>query len=235
MKLASNGRYKISVKSEEDVGSCFSFQMEFGKADGPVEEEKEILGNAEGVKVLLVEDNPVNLALEKRILARQGFLVDAVDTPTMVEEMVRRKSYDLILLDIGMPGLNGYELARRLRKLPGGGRLLIVALTAYRKQDMEGHEGSEYFDGCLSKPVDPDLLRTKLAGYLSVKEEERKEDGEGAPYVDFARLNELLDYDKDALEELLAIFLEDKKDTKRELLSCISKKKPGGSTAPSIP
>ncbi len=64
----------------------------------------------------------------------------------------------MVLLDIGLPGLDGYEVARRLRALPGGDRWLLIALTGYGQQDDRRRAHEAGFDVHLVKPADPDAV-----------------------------------------------------------------------------
>jgi len=74
-----------------------------------------------------------------------------------------RQDYDGYLLDIGLPGMSGYELARRLRKLPGAERALLVAITGYGRQSDQGSAAGAGFDHYFVKPVDPGSLFALLA------------------------------------------------------------------------
>jgi len=65
---------------------------------------------------------------------------------------------DIALLDIGMPGMDGYELARRIRATPRGNGLVLVALTGWGQADDKQRAAEAGFDEHLTKPVDPDLL-----------------------------------------------------------------------------
>jgi CheY-like chemotaxis protein len=69
---------------------------------------------------------------------------------------------DVVLLDIGLPGLNGYEVARRLRQLPQTRDATLIALTGYGQQDDRRRSEEAGFDQHLTKPVDPDALQRIL-------------------------------------------------------------------------
>jgi two-component system cell cycle response regulator DivK len=81
--------------------------------------------------LLLVEDNELNSDALGRLLARRGFTVfHAPDGPRALE-MAERERPDLVLLDIGLPGMDGHEVARALRLRPGTAKVPIIALTAH--------------------------------------------------------------------------------------------------------
>jgi CheY-like chemotaxis protein len=69
----------------------------------------------------------------------------------------------VVLLDIGLPGLDGYEVARRLRAEPGAGRMTLVAITGYGQEEDRRQSRRAGFDRHWVKPVDPDALRELLA------------------------------------------------------------------------
>lgn len=79
-------------------------------------------------------------------------------------EAARAGRPDAVLLDIGLPGLDGYEVARRLRQDPGLEHTLLVALTGYVQEADQRRAREAGFDHHLGKPVDPDALRRLLAG-----------------------------------------------------------------------
>lgn len=212
VRLASSDRYSIQVKSEEEKGSCFSFKMDFmPPGQSMVSEHAKELAE-EKIRILLVEDNPVNLVLEQKILKKMGYETDALKDPCEAEQYVREKKYSLILLDIGMPEMDGYELAGRLKKILEGKEVPILALTAYREEDIKEHPCAEQFDDYLAKPLDPVKLKEKIEIILEKN------------YIDFGELEELLGYNKENMKELLNIFLKDKKETEQIVIDALRQK-----------
>ncbi|MDO4554591.1 MAG: response regulator [Lachnospiraceae bacterium] len=231
IRLASDNRYDLRVESQVGKGSCFSFSMDFPviSKEAPVafleakkKRKKQAAPGKRPIlkqeKILLVEDNPVNLKLEKRILNQLGYEADVTDQPEQVEDMVLQKDYDLILLDIGMPRLNGYELARRLKEQEKNRHIPVIALSAYRKQDVKSHISNGEIDDYLPKPVEPEQLKEKIALYLG-------EEKESSEYVDFSKLIDFLNGDRDAVRELITIFLEDKKDEDKRIEQYLKERK----------
>lgn len=105
-----------------------------------------------GVRILLVEDNDENRELIAHMLRSRGAEVTAVATGREAVDAVSRVRFDGALLDIQMPGMDGYEVARRLRALPNGS-LPLFALTAHTSDEERRRAAAEGMDGFLSKPV----------------------------------------------------------------------------------
>jgi CheY-like chemotaxis protein len=122
-------------------------------------------------KVLVAEDNPVNRELLRELLENRGHaVVEACDGQEALR-MVEETQPDILLLDIGMPVLDGYAVARRIRENPALAPLPILAITAYAMQgDREKilHSG---FDGYLSKPVSARALADELERLLRKRED----------------------------------------------------------------
>ena len=117
---------------------------------------------ARGPRVLAVEDNPdVSEALE-RILERLGAEVEVVHTAEEGLEATVEHAPDLILLDIGLPDMDGYELAHRLRETEAGRRAELVALTGFGGASSAARAEEAGFDTFLAKPARIDQLRDLL-------------------------------------------------------------------------
>jgi signal transduction histidine kinase/ActR/RegA family two-component response regulator len=116
-----------------------------------------------GRRVLVVEDGEDAREMMQALLTLHGHEVrTAPDGRTALAE-VAAFAPDIVLLDIGLPDIDGYEVARRLRAAPGGARLLLVALTGYGQS---GDEAAAYAAGCdrhMTKPVEPAALARLLA------------------------------------------------------------------------
>jgi two-component system cell cycle response regulator DivK len=117
-------------------------------------------------KILLVEDNEMNRDMLSRRLARSGYeVVLAVDGGEGVA-MARAESPDLILMDLGLPGLDGWEATRRLKAEPGTREIPVIALTAHA---MAGDRQKALSAGCDdfdTKPVELPRLLTKIQALL---------------------------------------------------------------------
>ena len=118
-------------------------------------------------KILLAEDSEGSQILVERILKRYGLEVVIVDDGKGAVEKARQESFDLILMDIQMPGLNGLEATRKLRE--EGITTPVVALTAYAMPDDRDKCMAAGCDDYISKPIDRDELRRVLSKYVAAE------------------------------------------------------------------
>ncbi len=126
-------------------------------------------------KVLVAEDNPVNRELLRELLENRGYaVVEACDGQEALR-MVDETQPDILLLDIGMPVLDGYAVARKIRENPRLAPLPILAITAYAMQGDREKILNSGFDGYLSKPVNARALADELDHLL------RKQGGRDTP------------------------------------------------------
>lgn len=116
----------------------------------------------EPLKVLVVEDDPESLQMMGALLSLWGYEPRLVPAGPAALDAVEEEVPDIVLLDLGLPGMDGFEVARRLRSRPGGGDLLIAAVTAYRGDEHKRQAREAGFDRYLMKPVDIDTLRQLL-------------------------------------------------------------------------
>lgn len=116
--------------------------------------------------ILYIEDNPENRLLVRRVLEAEGYAVlEARDGPAGLQA-ARQFQPDLILLDMNLPEIDGYELVSRLRSTPGLADVPVVALTA---NVMKGDRERTLAAGCngyIQKPIDVDLLAEQIAAFL---------------------------------------------------------------------
>ena len=121
--------------------------------------------------ILAVDDTPGNLVALDAVLERDFELVTASSGAQAIELVQRRSDIAVVLMDIQMPAMDGYEAAERIKRLPGCEDLPIVFITAVYSEDpyvRRGYEvgGVDYF----TKPFDPELLRLKVAIYASFRQ-----------------------------------------------------------------
>jgi PAS domain S-box-containing protein len=117
-------------------------------------------------RILLAEDHPVNQRLARKILEKWGHTVAVAGNGRKALEALARNNFDLVLMDVQMPEMNGLEAARTIRaqEKPGEARLPIIAMTAHamkgdREQCLEAG-----MDAYITKPIDPDLLFRTIEG-----------------------------------------------------------------------
>lgn len=117
--------------------------------------------------ILVVEDNPDNSKLVSWILEDEGYEVTCVATGEECLSILEERLFDLILMDISLPGISGKEATRRIREQPKLRAIPILALTAHA---IEGEQQSildSGVDDLLTKPINDDLLVQALQKYLS--------------------------------------------------------------------
>lgn len=159
----------IKVESTLGVGTQFSFNLKFNKFEGALDmvetQQKIVLAG----KILVVDDNEINTLLAQRVLSKFGLTVITANSGASAIEVLKSKDFDVVLMDLHMPELNGYQTTERLRALDDDyyKTLPIIALTASVLDDeLDGIEQSGMTDFQL-KPFKPDELATKIAKYLS--------------------------------------------------------------------
>ena len=113
-------------------------------------------------RVLIVEDNPDNRLALRTLLELWGYVVEEAQDGAGAIQLFLEHRPEIALVDIGLPGLNGYEVAKQMRSTPGG-KPFLVALTGYGRTDDRRKALDAGFDAHLVKPVDPDELERLLA------------------------------------------------------------------------
>ncbi len=116
--------------------------------------------------VLLIEDNEQNRYLATFLLERHGFTVVSADDGPQGIALAKTVAADLILLDIQLPGMDGYAVARTLREIEALRATPIVAVTSYA---MVGDREKSLAAGCngyIEKPINPETFVTEISGFL---------------------------------------------------------------------
>lgn len=108
--------------------------------------------------VLVVDDSPDVLEMFGMMLRLSGYEVAAAASATEALEHARVMQFDVVVSDIGMPQINGYELARRLRELPGYANVPMIAVTGFTRYNDHMKALESGFNAHLSKPVNPTTL-----------------------------------------------------------------------------
>lgn len=161
----------ISVQSKLGEGSQFSFRMNFKKyANGKPRPEilnKEFSGdykNLVGLSVLLVEDNIINQKVGAKILGKKGINVEVAENGKKAVEMLEKKHYDLILMDLQMPEMNGFEATRHIRTKmgPALAAVPIIAITAAALQGEYEQCMAAGMNDYILKPFEPKDLFDKM-------------------------------------------------------------------------
>jgi signal transduction histidine kinase/CheY-like chemotaxis protein len=167
----------ITLSSIPGSGSEFIVSIPFNKVKKPEllfrEEEADQLVNFENAAILVVEDNKVNQLLLKHNLSQAGCLVDIVENGEEALAVLNNKVYDLILMDIQMPVMDGYETIHKLRKMMQI-NTPVIAMTAYAMSGEKEKCLAAGMNDYIAKPVDFSLLTSALKKYLSGRESAKK-------------------------------------------------------------
>lgn len=159
---------KLKLESKEHVGSTFSFEICYELAEmqevpqtiAPVVPTADI----SHLNILIAEDNIVNIMVLKKILEQWDCDYSIAKNGLEALEMVKAGSFDVVLMDIHMPVMDGFEAARHIREIPDIriSKIKIIALTASSDVDIQQSFSYAYLDDYLTKPFRPDLLKKKL-------------------------------------------------------------------------
>ena len=128
-------------------------------------------------KILIAEDNAVNRELLRELLELRGYSVlEACDGQEALR-ILEQAQPELLLLDIGMPIMDGFAVIRRIRENPRLAKLPVVAITAYAMRGDQERILNSGFDGYLSKPVNPSSLAAELDRLFTDRSQSANPDG----------------------------------------------------------
>jgi len=116
------------------------------------------VGTSAPMRILVVDDNRDSADSLARVLRRRGHEVRTAYDGAAAARTVDEHGADVVLLDIGLPGVNGYEVARQIRDAPGGDRVLVIAVTGWGQREDLDRSREAGFDAHLVKPVDLQAL-----------------------------------------------------------------------------
>jgi signal transduction histidine kinase len=164
----------LHVESTEGQGSDFYFTQTFEKcldsiviesatSTIPMEEDQPL----SGIKILLVEDNPMNVMVAQKFLERWGAEADIATNGLEALEMIDPARHSLVLIDLHMPVMDGYEASRKMRDI--GIKLPIIALTANLPKEVEEKVRKSGIDDIVVKPFLPDELYRMVLHYVFKK------------------------------------------------------------------
>jgi PAS domain S-box-containing protein len=218
---------EITLESQPGRGSCFSFHIPLESADEtaveqPIEQASLPPPNPD-TRILLAEDNPANQQVIQAMLQSAGLQVDIVSNGVQAVERVNRQTYDMLLMDISMPQMDGMAATQSIRKLGGAvSKIPIVAITAHALAGDKARFLSSGMNDYLTKPIDKHALldcisrwtgvisNPELSGENRTGPEKNQSDQKQQTFVDEAVLQQLVkDTHAEIVPGLLLGYIED--------------------------
>ena len=162
---------QLQVESQHGHGSSFSFSINLPQASLPALTSQTAAApdnpQANGHKILLVEDNYFNQALAQIILQKLGYQVLTATDGAHALSLLKQHKVTLVLMDIEMPGINGYDTTRQIRQLSGLQQLPVIAMTAHHSQVTRQRCLAAGMNDLLVKPIDATALAQLLTQWLA--------------------------------------------------------------------
>ena len=161
----------IQVKSTINKGSVFYFTLSFGKGEkasiGLKKEHNQKSGfpSLNGMKVLLVEDNKINQIVARKFLTKWDIAIDIADNGQIALDLLEENKYDLVLMDLQMPVMDGFEATKVIRSLKKFDDLPIIALTASAVLEIQDAAMDAGMNDFVTKPFNPQNLYNKIQQY----------------------------------------------------------------------
>ena len=163
---------EIHLESEENVGTTFSFTIAFihdeHKSREIINEIEVDLSSHHTYSILVIEDNKINQLVTKKIIQNNNLNCTIVDDGYAALVAIEREKFDLILMDINMPLINGFDTTRKIREK--GYTMPIVALTAFDKQEVSEEVFACGMNDILIKPFEPTKLYQIISNHIPKKE-----------------------------------------------------------------
>ena len=214
----------IDVQSTLGKGSCFTVTLPLypvGKSiaesesteseNADITEESAVIPPMKVIRVLLIDDDKIQLNLTAAMLKQHG--IDAVCCEQLEQliEQLRSSVFDVLLTDIQMPAINGFDLVKLLRasNIPQAKTIPVIAVTARSEMDIDALQ-EHGFAGCLHKPFTvKELLLTVNEGQLAADEAHITEDMQTVSSLNFSALTAFSEDDADAAHSIIQTFIEE--------------------------
>lgn len=223
---------KITVESVVEEGSEFSFSLQYKKAQKVVSnftKSKNTVINPvflKDIKILLVEDNELNQLLAKKVFGKWDKQIDIADNGKIAIEKITNTDYDIILMDIQMPEMDGNELTHHIRTKMGDKSMVpIIALTAHATLEEEKRCLQNGMNDYLSKPYDFNVLLEKLYQNLNKNKgntipppEFLKQEMTTEKLINFKYLMDFAEGDDTFIKNMISVFLENTPETLTSIL-----------------
>jgi PAS domain S-box-containing protein len=205
----------ITLESEISKGSSFTFTLVFEKttSEPSFEEILELDEDNKNIKVLIVEDILLNQLLMKTLLDDFGFERDIADNGLIAIEKLQSKSYDIILMDLQMPEMNGFEATEYIRNTMNS-KIPIIALTADVTTTDLARCTEVGMNDYIAKPVNERILYSKIIGLVKKRSKTKDQEieyqltQEKLKYVDLSYLNQRTKSNPQLMMEMISLYLD---------------------------
>jgi PAS domain S-box-containing protein len=205
----------ITLESEISKGSSFTFTLVFEKttSEPSFEEILELDEDNKNIKVLIVEDILLNQLLMKTLLDDFGFERDIADNGLIAIEKLQSKSYDIILMDLQMPEMNGFEATEYIRNTMNS-KIPIIALTADVTTTDLARCTEVGMNDYIAKPVNERILYSKIIGLVKKRSKTKDQEieyqltREKLKYVDLSYLNRRTKSNPQLMMEMISLYLD---------------------------
>lgn len=160
---------KINLESKENIGTAVFLELKFklNSTENIKSAKRKAIKIKKDVKVLIVEDNKINQLVTKKILEKNGFITQVAENGFEAIKQIEYKNYDVILMDINMPEIDGFETAIRIRKI--NPKIPIIALTATDANEIKSKISQSEIDDVIIKPFDEKDLVSLIYSHLDKK------------------------------------------------------------------
>lgn len=215
---------KISVESTVGKGTTFSVVLPFAHAvanevemalDASEDINQLVSNTIRQSKILVVEDNPMNQKLIRLILEQWGCDYRLAENGRIALDFVQNGSFDIVLMDIQMPVMDGYETTKAIRAMEGNANqhIPIIALSATTVNSEKDKIFAAGMDSFLSKPFTPNKLKKAVFNSLHQRSAEKSEDADvenrKQPIFDFSHIKSTFGGNNEFVKEMVQIFLEE--------------------------
>lgn len=210
----------IKVESKVNVGTKFTFSIPYkiGTSrdlihhpdDTKEEDKKGSSSYFQGMEVLLVEDNDVNRLYASTILKKWGCICSEAENGEIALELLRKNNYDIVLMDVHMPVMDGLEATRIIRKsfTPPKNDIPIIAFTANAIKGEKENYINLGMNDYISKPFIPNELRRIITPFYEPKGEKTIKTNDTSPIYDLSYLKNISDGSEEFVSEIINTFIE---------------------------
>lgn len=230
IEAMSGGEESLQLQSVEGEGSCFSFRLNLPLADELQKETEESRETQVQISdgdqsILLVDDSEINLSVESEIIISYGMKVDTAQSGQEALEKIydSENDYDMILMDIRMPDMDGYEAAGKIRKIGRYKTVPIIALTADVVAGVKDRVKAAGMNYCVEKPLKPQKLYKVMKRYLSIASAAPERIYREQGLFGVEECLEMMNHNEENLCTLLELFLQEHKHKAEDIYIALAR------------